>query len=46
MDLKNSESDIKAWKDIWSAGPTAQAVNDIQSVGSIATKIAAEYHAA
>lgn len=46
MDLKNSESDIKAWKDIWSAGPTAQAVNDIQSVGAIATKIAAEYHAA
>ena len=45
MNLTNQDNDIKAWRDIWSAGPTAQAVHQIQSVGSLATKIAAEYHA-
>ncbi len=44
MNLKNSESDIKAWKDIWSAGPTAQVVNKIQSVAELASTIVAEYN--
>lgn len=46
MNLGGPENEVKAWKDIWSAGPTAQAVHEIQSLGSIASKIAAEYHAA
>lgn len=46
MNLGGSENKVKAWKDIWSAGPTAQAVHEIQSIGSIANEIAAEYQAA
>lgn len=46
MNLGGSDNKVKAWKDIWSAGPTAQAVHEIESVGSLASKIAAEYHAA
>ena len=46
MNLGGPENEVKAWKDIWSAGPTAQVVHEIQSVGSLASEIAAEYHAA
>lgn len=46
MDLGGPKNEAKAWKDIWSAGPTAQVVHEIQSVGALAKQIAAEYHAA
>nr|XP_061799980.1 (3aS,4S,5R,7aS)-5-hydroxy-7a-methyl-1-oxo-octahydro-1H-indene-4-carboxyl-CoA dehydrogenase-like [Nerophis lumbriciformis] len=45
MNLTGSEKKVKAWKDIWSAGPTAQVVQQIESVGSLAGKIAEQYHA-
>ncbi len=38
--------DAKAWKDIWSAGPTAQTVDSIAPVGVVAAEIAAQYRAA
>lgn len=44
MNLGSSGMEVKAWKDIWSAGPTAQVVHEIQSVGSLAREIAAEYN--
>lgn len=46
MNLGESENKVKAWKDIWSAGPTAQVVHEIQSIESIASQITAEYNAA
>ncbi len=46
MNLAGADMDIKAWKDIWSAGPTAQYVTRIHTVSSLAAKIAAEYDAA
>ena len=44
MDLGNY--DAKAWKDIWSAGPTAQVVKAIAPVSVVAAEIAAQYRAA
>ena len=44
MDLTGSETKVKAWKDIWSAGPTAQVVSQVRSLGDLAAEIAAEYH--
>ena len=44
MNLAGADMDIKAWKDIWSAGPTAQYVSKIHTVSSLAKKIATEYH--
>ena len=46
MDFSGSETKVKAWKDIWSAGPVAQTVDEIESVGAIAKEIAAQYQAA
>jgi len=46
MNLGGPENEVKAWKDIWSAGPTAQVVHEIYTVGSLAEKITAEYNAA
>jgi nitronate monooxygenase len=45
MNLGGPETNIKAWKDIWSAGPTAQVVQEIHTVDSLAAKIIAEYNA-
>jgi len=46
MDLSSSETDVKAWKDIWSAGPTAQSVHAIASIGEVAAEIVSQYQAA
>ena len=43
MNLTGSENKVKAWKDIWSAGPTAAMVHRVQSIGDAAAEIVAQY---
>jgi len=46
MDLSNAEDDIKAWKDIWSAGQGVGAVDCIQTTAERISKFKQQYDAA
>lgn len=46
MNLTGSEKKIKAWKDIWSAGPTAQVVDRVRPLADLAADIASQYREA
>ena len=41
-----SETDAKAWRDIWSAGQGVQAITDVPSVARLVDRLEAEYAAA
>lgn len=43
MDLTGSETKVKAWKDIWSAGQGVGAIHDIKPVATIVDRLEAEY---
>lgn len=43
MDLTGSETKVKAWKDIWSAGQGVGAIHDIEPVAAIVDRLEAEY---
>ncbi len=43
MDLTGSETKVKAWKDIWSAGQGLGTVHCIESVAAIVDRLEAEY---
>jgi nitronate monooxygenase len=43
MDLTGSETKVKAWKDIWSAGQGVGAVHEIETVAVIVDRLEAEY---
>ena len=43
MDWKNSEQQLKAWKDIWSAGQSVSAVTRVEGAGDIIARLRAEY---
>jgi nitronate monooxygenase len=43
MDWKNSEQQLKAWKDIWSAGQSVSAVTRVEEAGEIIARLRAEY---
>jgi len=43
MDLTGSETKVKAWKDIWSAGQGVGAVHEIETVAAIVDRLEAEY---
>jgi nitronate monooxygenase len=43
MDWKNSEQQLKAWKDIWSAGQSVSAVARVEGAGEIIARLRAEY---
>jgi nitronate monooxygenase len=43
MDWKNSEQQLKAWKDIWSAGQSVNAVTRVEGAGDIIARLRAEY---
>jgi len=42
----DGNSRLKAWKDIWSAGQSVSGIHDVQSVGAVVARMAAEYAAA
>jgi nitronate monooxygenase len=46
MDLTGSQSRIKAWKDIWSAGQGVGTVHRVEPVLTIVERLEAEYRAA
>lgn len=46
MDLSGSENQVKAWKDIWSAGQGVGAIRKVEPLGAIVDRIAADYEAA
>ncbi len=46
MDLTGSETKVKAWKDIWSAGQGVGTVHEIEPLARIVDRIDAEYQAA
>ena len=41
-----ADSDLKAWKDIWSAGHGVATIHDVPTVAELAQRIAQEYRAA
>ena len=41
-----ADSDLKAWKDIWSAGHGVATIHDVPTVAQLAQRIAREYRAA
>jgi nitronate monooxygenase len=43
MDLTGSETKVKAWKDIWSAGQGVGAIHEIEPVAAIVDRLEAEY---
>ena len=43
LDLSNTEVDIKAWRDLWSAGHAVGQVKSIQSTSQVITQIKREY---
>jgi nitronate monooxygenase len=45
MDWSNSDSQLKAWKDIWSAGQSVAAVQRVESAADIIARLRAEYAA-
>jgi nitronate monooxygenase len=46
MDLSGSETKIKAWKDIWSAGQGVGTVHGIETVAAIVDRLETEYRVA
>jgi len=46
MDLTGSETKVKAWKDIWSAGQGVGTIREIEPLATIVDRIDAEYQAA
>lgn len=46
MNFANSDSKVKAWRDIWSAGQGVGAVKEIVSVAELVTRLRNEYRAA
>jgi len=43
MDLAGSEQQVKAWKDIWSAGQGVGTIHDIEPIAAIVDRLEAEY---
>ena len=43
MDLTGSETKVKAWKDIWSAGQGVGTVREIETVAAIVDRLESEY---
>ena len=43
MDLTGSETKVKAWKDIWSAGQGVGSVHEIETVATIVDRLESEY---
>ncbi len=46
MDWTNSQGQLKAWRNIWSAGQGVNAIHSRESVASIVERLVAEYRAA
>jgi nitronate monooxygenase len=46
MDLSGGEQQIKAWKDIWSAGQGVGSVHAIEPLADIVARLESEYHQA
>ncbi len=46
MDWRNSQSQLKAWKDIWSAGQGVDTVRRVEPTAAIVERLAAEYASA
>lgn len=46
MDLSNSDSKIKAWRDVWSAGHGVGSVRQIEPAAKIIARLKSEYEAA
>lgn len=46
MNFANSDSKVKAWRDIWSAGQGIGAVKQIVPVAELVSRLTGEYHAA
>lgn len=46
MDFAGATKDVKAWRDIWSAGQSTGGVHDIPTTADLVTRLAAEYQAA
>ena len=46
MDLTDSESKTKAWKDIWSAGQGVGTVSKVEPLADIVDRLEIEYVAA
>jgi nitronate monooxygenase len=46
MDLSGSETKVKAWKDIWSAGQGVGTVREVEPVAAIVDRMAREYEEA
>ena len=46
MDLTGSETKVKAWKDVWSAGQGIGTVHKVEPLADIVNRIDAEYQAA
>src|SRR5215469_16332235 len=46
MNFANSDSKVKAWRDIWSAGQGVGAVKEIVTVAELVARISREYRAA
>lgn len=46
MDLSNTQTQVKAWKDIWSAGQGVNHIHSIESVEAIVARFESEYRAA
>ena len=45
MDLSSSERDLKAWKDLWSAGHGVAQVRAVRSTAEVVAELLAEYEA-
>jgi nitronate monooxygenase len=43
MDLTGSETKVKAWKDIWSAGQGVGTVHRVEPVAAVVERLAREY---
>ncbi len=43
MDWSKSDTQLKAWKDIWSAGQSVAAVHQVEGAGEIIARLRAEY---
>jgi len=46
VDWRDSQGQLKAWRDIWSAGQGVESVRAVEPVASIVARLAAEYAAA
>ncbi|MGQ0836903.1 MAG: NAD(P)H-dependent flavin oxidoreductase [Gammaproteobacteria bacterium] len=46
VDWRNSQTQLKAWKDIWSAGQGVECVRAVEPTAAIVDRLAAEYAAA